>query len=857
MLQVGWLRDLMRLSEPAMPSFGRLAETCLEHTDWPGEVDLQPRSLATLFSKLDREIDLDWLRDRVDVQRVICRVLGRPLGDLRVALGEGPALVHGRRLRLLDARFARELDLAREDLPPGIPERAFSPSSWGRAHWLAPPGAGKSLVAAWLQVRGLAHTASIRSSDQWERLPASGALFVEVARGVAVPSGVQGQLLRRTSPVCLATTDSVPMSGFDSFQSPAIDSYLHALVEWLAARLDGSGHFVPTRAETWLRQVALPHRAVVGFGEVLGLLGALDEFTPQSLRGKSLDDLASAFVERRLTSALLDTSWGPATATRAFTALGQAAARCLVEPGLDLAAPRTLEVWADLLATSREAPDEEWLVRAMRLADDDQGRPSQVERTLRKLPPSGYRLARSLSLGGLLAAPTADEPRADAEMSLHPRWLVSLLSARAHATALEMSPSEWGGALLDADKRDELEVALHARFSRGHFSAVEGLVDHLDPEEPSHLAALDACLRQLADVELLGERLPDELKGDLLVAATDALLQIGGRLLPTLGLLGAGAHRAALAALCREHPLNARELDPIRTENRQLRAQVAADCAAVAVTKELELGLEWLSLARDLHAQTELPLSPLLLLAQSLQARQDPRAGPVPSASPTAQPSEVSWSTTRGRELELALRYAVQEGGDVVLEAAWQFVPHEQLASLSDSDLLHKLWLRVPVGLLPTLFADGHEIPFASLLPHHYVGWLQSGQRLPALAAAHCPLEAVHEAVNLRGPACLEAGALSALIERSPRLARLLVERLARHPEADDEQAALEALPRPALSILLEALPSDEELLLWRRPALDRVRSLLATRVGQLGPGVERATMRLRALEMALRPLRR
>ncbi len=81
------------------------------------------------------------------------------------------------------------------------------------------------------------------------------------------------------------------------------------------------------------------------------------------------------------------------------------------------------------------------LVRAMRLADDDKGRASQVERTLRRLPPSGYRLARSLSLGGLLVAPAAEEVRADAELSLHPRWLVSLLSARAYGAALEMSPS--------------------------------------------------------------------------------------------------------------------------------------------------------------------------------------------------------------------------------------------------------------------------------------------------------------------------------------------------------------------------------------------------------------------------------
>jgi hypothetical protein len=448
-LHVGWLRDLMKLSDPPMPSFGRLAETCLEHGDWPSEVDIQARSLATLFSKLDREIDLDWLRERVDVQRVVSRVLGRPLGDLRVALGEAPTLVHGRRLRLADARYARELDLGREALPPGIPERATMPEAWEHAYWIAPPGAGKSLVGAWLLARGLARVIHVEHAADWPTLLGSGPLFIELARGVRVPAAIATALLARSAPVCIASASRDVPQGFSAFASPPIESYLRSLAEWLGARFDETGHFSAPRAEAWLRQVALPHRALLGFGEVLGLLGATDEFPPQGLRGKSLDDLGRAFVERRLQDALLDTSWGPAASSHAFAALEQAAARCLVEPELDLAGPRTLEVWADLLAGSSAAPDEEWIVRAMRLEDDRSARPSQVARAARRLPPSGYRMARSLSLGGLLVAPPRAEVSSDVELSLGPRWLVSLLAARANGAALSMSPSEWGSALLD------------------------------------------------------------------------------------------------------------------------------------------------------------------------------------------------------------------------------------------------------------------------------------------------------------------------------------------------------------------------------------------------------------------------
>jgi len=847
MLRVGWLRDLMQLSEPPMQSFGRLADTCLEHTDWPAAVEIQSRSLATLFSKLDREIDLDWLRDRAEVQRVICRVLGRPLGDLRVALGEPATLIHGRRVRLADARFARELDLGREALPPGIPERALSPPSWQGAYWVAPAGAGKSLAGAWLHARGLAEHVRIEHDADWASLPSVGALFIELAPRIALRPRTAQALLGRASPVCVASPEPLAPDGFATFHSPPIDEYLSALVEWLAARLDGTGHFSASRAETWIKQVALPHRAVLGFGEVLGLLGALDEFSPQGLRGKSLDDLGRSFVEKRLSDALIDTSWGPAASAQAFAALGQAAARCLVEPDVDLAAPRTLDAWADLLATSREAPDEEWLVRAMRLADDDRERGARMARAARRLPPSGYRIARSLALGGLLVGPAATEVRADAELSLRPHWLVSLLSARANGTALEMSPSEWGAALLDSRKREELEIALLARFLRGHFTALETLLDQLDPTEPSHLAALDASLRQLAEVELLAEPIPDDLKADLLTQATDLLVRIGAEIVPTLPLAGARAHRAAIAALSTTQPLRERELDPHRTSQPAIRATFAEDCAKVAASSDRRVGPAWLLLSQSLNADSAKKPFVLSMLEALISERR-------PARSMEALEHE-SFRDVSPAELDLVLRTAIQQIGDAALERAWDvFGPHT-LEKVTNRELLHKLWLRVPPALLPELATRGQHIEFASLLPHHFVAWLKSGVPLPLAAATHCPLEAMHEAVTERGPACVEPDALALILTRSPRLVRILVDRLG--TESADDAPSLAGLPGRALGELCEALPPDAELLRLKRPALDRIRALLVMRIERLGPGVELAVARLRALEMALGPLRR
>src|SRR5690606_31425895 len=139
---MGWLKDYMLAVEPPIPSFGQLAQTALAHPAWPADTQPKPRSLATLFSKLDRAQDMDWLRDRLAVQQVLAELLHRPLADLRLALGEVAAPSDDRFLRLDDVRFAREIDLAKDPLPPGIPRAVYEPLSWAPSWWVGPPGAG-------------------------------------------------------------------------------------------------------------------------------------------------------------------------------------------------------------------------------------------------------------------------------------------------------------------------------------------------------------------------------------------------------------------------------------------------------------------------------------------------------------------------------------------------------------------------------------------------------------------------------------------------------------------------------------------------------------------------------------------
>jgi hypothetical protein len=55
---MGWLRDLMTGAKPPVRSYGELARSVLKTRHWPDSPKPQPRSLAALFSKLDRQQEL-------------------------------------------------------------------------------------------------------------------------------------------------------------------------------------------------------------------------------------------------------------------------------------------------------------------------------------------------------------------------------------------------------------------------------------------------------------------------------------------------------------------------------------------------------------------------------------------------------------------------------------------------------------------------------------------------------------------------------------------------------------------------------------------------------------------------------
>lgn len=867
----------MTLAEPPISSFGKLADLALEHPDWPAHSRPKPRSLSTLFSKLDRKQDLDWLRDRLEVQQLLGQLLKRSVADIRAAIGEVQYVADDRFLRLSDIRYARELDLTQEELPPGIPRSALEPPTWGPTWWLAAPGSGRSMVATWLRSRGLSHSVNIRDREELERLPTRGPLFIEVdslleADELQLTSNDLDALRAHQRPVCIAASfPPPPHLKFELLESAPPLDYLPELVDWVAERLDGSGHFHADRAEQWMRRVAIPAGAVTNFGDALGLLGMIDEVHPRSLLAKSLDELGEHFVKRRVREANEKNSVSPRLSEDAFPALQECAARVLVSGKNALHAAHPVDEWTALLSSpqNEDVPDPEWFTTALRGALGAQISRRDLRRAARKLQPGAFQLVRSLEAAQILVrtgqALSRDEE--GALRQLRPRWLVSLLSSRAAQEVLRLAPSQWGSVLWVGHDAGRLLEALLSAARLGDFSAPFALADDFEADVPEYVAALEASVIACGLAALEGYDVPDDLIEDLLNQSAECLLVIDGLPYPrlTLDQDGAGLFRnlfwrVAFLALCQKRPFALEHLDPLRSSSTPLRAEFA---------RALEL-----LLSRDS------PFGPLgsgrahgILTGLDDLIPRDVADTPATLPRPTAlrfmdhfdDASPLLFeAASRGCWLDYLVSFAMAQGKSErrVLSEMWRYLATEADPSshFHDKELARRAWATIPDAMLRQRATHGLKVDWDALLPHQYAEWLSAApeHQLPREAAQRCPLDAAFRCLEEKGVNAFEASALEVLIGRAgARFSPFVNRALDGEERLGDLKALLENTPRQSTAALAQELPDTTRLLNLGTRQLQAVRHFLSRAVRERHPSYELCYQRLMSLEQGLSPLRR
>ncbi|HYQ45817.1 MAG TPA: hypothetical protein VER11_27785, partial [Polyangiaceae bacterium] len=345
---MGWLRDLMEQSDSGCRSYGDLARAALESGEWPAESRMAERSLASIFSKLDRNQEADWLAERVGVQRVLSKVLGVPLDDVRAPGTQvgGGGRVDLRRLRLTSLRYARALDLLEEPLCPGLPPVALKPGTYNATFWRAPSGSGRSLVGRFLQARGLAHVIEASTVEEaFAQLPERGPVFIELhaQQVLPLPDAPRAEL-------CVAGNFEPRNPTWQVHTSPPVESYLDELVDWVASRLPPDGRFDAALTRTWLRTEMLDSGILDGLGAALGLCGLADENGVQSLRGKSPQKLAERFCRDRLVATVepeaAHAAWLKRNGYDVLVGIGH---RLLADSEAAWDEPRSLESWLELV----------------------------------------------------------------------------------------------------------------------------------------------------------------------------------------------------------------------------------------------------------------------------------------------------------------------------------------------------------------------------------------------------------------------------------------------------------------------------------------------------------------------------
>lgn len=515
-------------AEPRLSSYGALARRCLNHSEWPSDVQPKPRSLASLFSKFDRGIEVEWLADRPAVQRVLNHVLGCSLTQVQAKLDAllGQADEKFSRWRLRDVPIARPLDLSAEQLPPGLPALPLKPQLWRRVWWRCSDGDGASLVRAWLAARGAADTTLVEEATD-ELISANSdlgdaPLFVEARTNLSAAN------LESCEAICVASL-SPPPAGWTLVESPPVGDYLQPLLRWIAERLPQDGHFDADEALEWFRK-SRPAGSGDCLETILGLAGLLDEIGIAKVQGRPLHRLAEDFAERRLTEASLAGSAEAQWLKKfGFEVLVGMARRALTESWNPWESPRTLEEWMPLVPTEfQRSVDVEWASVSLSRAGATVTA-NELEQALAEIPPGAFRVVKALRTARLL------EPDDHGKLQIAPRWLAIAVRESAERAVLDDSPFEWGEALLRPHGARAVATRLKERAQKSGPELLERLLElEDDRQNPAFVMAMETLLQALGQATLLGAELGAEPVAALLELQSTALLRMGDQLTPRL-----------------------------------------------------------------------------------------------------------------------------------------------------------------------------------------------------------------------------------------------------------------------------------------------------------------------------------
>lgn len=721
---MGWLRELMAASEPAIQSYGELARRCLENREWPRDIQPQARSLASLFSKFDRGMEVEWLAERREVQNVLAQTLTLPLRSVEqeVAKHLDQADRNLYRYRFADAPNLRPIDLREENLPPVFDERLRRPGLWQKLWWVAEAGSGQDLVAKWLCARSLAESATLHTWDDVLRTSASGLspLFVEYLGESPPQEQLQGLGER---PMCIASNVR-PRDGFVVIPGIDLQAVEDRFLDWLDPLWVDKAAVSRPALKEWLGRIQS-----LGLGRgleaMLGLVSLACEAGLEKLDGLAPASLVELFLTKAIEQAAFKTasesSWLKENVRHVLRGIARNALATRLS---DWNTPLTQAEWLALVPSEyQRGVDAEWT----RVSLQQAGAPltvSELEKALKAVPPGGFRVIESLRAAALLRENT------EAKLALKPRWLADYFESEGYSALLEESADSWGRVALAPERARGIVGALEREYVAAQFQALDAALELDDDESAGYALAIELLVSCSGRWLLHGKELEAEQIGGLLRLQRDQLVHSelllkgsptrlfpGPRLLTqNTDLAGWGAWLLAVWALC-EHASDVPELSDV---NPWSSTSPIDEAALALITRALETE------SAETVAGTYAMLGRLLQYLEQV-SRDTPNVGSIVQAC-TATPLFAVARVLRGDGWEawnLALqaplgleslrRLSKDEAWPTLAKTAWRTwsekgCPVSGMSLFANNERKDLFWPHLPDRVLRALLDERHPI---------------------------------------------------------------------------------------------------------------------------------------------------
>lgn len=412
------------------------------------------------------------------------------------------------------------LDLRTEKLFPGLPTELAriggpqNPHTW----WIAPTGAGKSILGRWLEVQfGWTFLKAASWSEvEW---PEKGRVFLELESGEGAPLD-PAQVLSENLRLCVAAPMPPPQPKptpdtsrsnrrkpvqetkkseilWSKVISPPPEQWLTKLIDWVDNRLRKPGGFVSRDVHDLLKDASLA-ALIQTPGQALDLFGVMDDIGIETSNSD-----AKPWAK----------SWLRAATEREDRSIPPGMHAHLRKRGIDVVITATearlrrglgevqsAETWAALMPT-QDTPTID-IAKIMEITKRrEENALDEIERLLR---PDGACWVEGFRAIHLLKA----DPNG---LRLHPQWLALIVMQAAFEKMITDVPDGLGALLLHDDMAELTMNQLFEKLKGGDFAFIQQVITSINPKHPESLICLDGAVRAVGIAVANGIEVPIDL----------------------------------------------------------------------------------------------------------------------------------------------------------------------------------------------------------------------------------------------------------------------------------------------------------------------------------------------------------